>query len=350
MRLARRKPFPILSSSMIEYGYKKAIYIYISGRSSYESVQSGRHECGRPGRDVYGAGRGAVYGGLLCAGDLSSGAAFAAAADRVHGDPRGCEVGGDRDVGDHDPGLSVLRDHDGVLSGGDVRLRRDRDGVLLSEARIGAPHFWDDRGRDVFRDAFESSGYGGHDGDALGSGVWKYAGSDAGDGEGNVRSHGVRGSAGSGESADGGNDQNDPKDDPGGDDDGADGARLGGDADREGGFPPSGADGFSAVSSAGALAFPALGTAAPSSVCRDAVHANHRAGEGSCVQCGRGVLLRAVDSGDRDALVAAAYLSGGEAAASAHCHHFDLDPSPAAFHGVSWRGRYGAELSEEERV
>ena len=65
---------------------------------------------------------------------------------------------------------------------------------------------------------------------------------------------------------------------------------------------------------------------------------------------GRGVLLRAVDPGDRDALVAAAYLSGGEAAASAHCHHFDLDPSPAALHGVSWRGRYGAELSEEERV
>lgn len=96
--------------------------------------------------------------------------------------------------------------------------------------------------------------------------------------------------------------------------------------------------------------FPALGTAAPSSVCRDAVHANHRAGEGSCVQCGRGVLLRAVDPGDRDALVAAAYLSGGEAAASAHCHHFDLDPSPAALHGVSRRGRYGAELSEEERV
>lgn len=125
---------------------------------------------------------------------------------------------------------------------------------------------------------------------------------------------------------------------------------MGGDADREGGFPPFGADGFSAVSSAGALAFPALGTAAPSSVCRDAVHAAHRAGEGSCVQCGRGVLLRAVDPGDRDALVAAAYLSGGEAAASAHCHHFDLDPSPAALHGVSWRGRYGAELSEEERV
>lgn len=125
---------------------------------------------------------------------------------------------------------------------------------------------------------------------------------------------------------------------------------MGGDADREGGFPPFGADGFSAVSSAGALAFPALGTAAPSSVCRDAVHAAHRAGEGSCVQCGRGVLLRAVDPGDRDALVAAAYLSGGEAVASAHCHHFDLDPSPAALHGVSRRGRYGAELSEEERV
>lgn len=62
------------------------------------------------------------------------------------------------------------------------------------------------------------------------------------------------------------------------------------------------------------------------------------------------MLLRAVDPGDRDALVAAAYLSGGEAAASAHCHHFDLDPSPAALHGVSRRGRYGAELSEEERV
>lgn len=62
------------------------------------------------------------------------------------------------------------------------------------------------------------------------------------------------------------------------------------------------------------------------------------------------MLLRAVDSGDRDALVAAAYLSGGEAAASAHCYHFDLDPSPAALHGVSRRGRYGAELQEEERV
>ena len=72
---------------MIEYGYKKAIYIYISGRSSYESVQSGRHECGRLGGDVYGTRCGAVYGGLLCAGDLSSGAAFAAAADCVHGDP-----------------------------------------------------------------------------------------------------------------------------------------------------------------------------------------------------------------------------------------------------------------------
>lgn len=59
----------------------------ISQRSSYESVQSGRHECGRPGGNVYGAGRGAVYGRLLCAGDFSSGASFAAAADRVHGDP-----------------------------------------------------------------------------------------------------------------------------------------------------------------------------------------------------------------------------------------------------------------------
>lgn len=247
----------------------------ISQRSSYESVQSGRHECGRPGGNVYGAGRGAVYGRLLCAGDFSSGASFAAAADRVHGDPRGCEVGGDRDVGDHDPGFGVLWDHDGIFPGGDVRLRRDCDGVLLSEARIGAPDFWDDCGCDVFCDAAESSGDGGHDGDALGSGVWEYAGSDAGDGEGNVRSHGVRGSAGSGESADGGNDQNDPEDDSGGDGDGTDGARLGGDADREGGFPSSGADGFSAVSCAGALAFPALGTAASPSVCRDAVHAAH---------------------------------------------------------------------------
>ena len=169
----------------------------------------------------------------------------------------------------------VKWDHDGVLSGGDVRLRRDRDGVLLSEARIGAPDFWDDRGGDVFRDAAESSGDDSHDGDALGSGVWKFAGPDAGDGEGNVRSHGVRGSAGSGESADGGNDQKDPEDDSGGDGDGTDGARLGGDADREGGFPSSGTDGFSAVSCAGALAFPSLGAAASPFVCRDAVHAAH---------------------------------------------------------------------------
>lgn len=62
------------------------------------------------------------------------------------------------------------------------------------------------------------------------------------------------------------------------------------------------------------------------------------------------MLLRAVDPRNRDALVAAAYLSGGETAASAHCHHFDLDPYPAALHGVSRRGGYGAELSEEERV